>query len=701
MAKNKNKQNPVPRQKTIAIEPKKTFGFYLGNETLQKAEKPLLKKVFYSVFILMVLLTFTTGFNSSFHHDEMDMNAYGKANLEFYSSLGSDTSYLAPMLEDGTKIPNIIRNYGGLFDNLACSVNSMFGIGGDNEYNTRHMICQAMGLTTILIAGLLMLLLGGGYLGGTITILLLFCTPAFFGHTIFNTKDIPFALGYTLSIYAAILYIRLLPKFEVRPFVLLSIGIALATGVRIGGIILIGLIAFFMIAYLMLNKSVAKQVSKERMKHLMAFIAAIGGGLLIAILNWPFALSDPIANISEALKVVSRFPQKIPLMFEGEYMHSLRIPWYYAIKWMSISIPVMILLLFFASLVYAIINYRKPRMLLFGFVFVAACVPVFYAMYSKMALYSAWRHLLFVYPLMVVFASLFLTDLLSKLTGNLKAPVSIAVCLVVMAHPIYWSVRNHPFEYTYFNELSGGFEKNYYEYETDYWQVGIQEGLKWLYEHEQPQLQKDVVIGTNALPVTRHLMKYRFNDTSSKVVYTGMNSISIVKWKYLLLNAIFLNDNKLTNYPPHGTIHTINVDGKPVCAIVKRIDRKDYEAFEAMNKGQYKLADSLATLYLKEDPQAEQMYEVAAVSRSFLKDWENSFAMCKAGLERFPKSQKLLYYTGMYYGIHQDYRNAARYLELSIQEGLPPSKTIYKQLANIYHILHAPEKAAYYYQLSK
>lgn len=697
--KNKKKATPLKAEKTLVLKKiNSKFNFY--SEGTFKSEKSW-KTTFYISFILISILTFISGFNSSFHQDEMDMNAYGKNNLLYYSSFGADTSYLHSVLPDGTKVSNIIKNYGGLFENIACGINKIFDVAPENEFKIRHIICQVMGLLTIFIASLITKLLKGGYAGAQVTLLLLFCTPFFYGHTIFNTKDIPFAFGYSLTIYSIIRYLLALPKIDKTSLLFMAVGLAIAIGTRIGGVILIGIIGLFIIIYFFINKATYKAVSNQYKSHLMGLTIAIGMGIFIAILNWPFVLSDPFQHLVDAFNVVSKFPQRIPLMFEGRSTDSLHIPWYYSLKWMSLTIPTAILILFILSLIYSIINRKVIRIQYYFYILIAIIAPVFYSIWSKMALYSSWRHLLFIYPLLVVFASLILIDFLSQINKKYQIASTILVSIILLCHPIYWSIKNHPFEYIYFNEISGGFEQNYYQYETDYWQVGIQKAVDWLYANEKPQLQKDVIIGTNAVPVTDYLTRNKYHDTLTKINYCGINAINLFKWKYLIVNVVFLNGNRLNkSFPPYGTIHTINVDGKPVCAIVKREERLDYEAVVAMDKKDYKTADSLANLYLLKDPYAETIYEVSAISKASMNDWNNCFISCQKGLKIFPTNQKLLYYTGVYFGIHQVYDKAIYYLELSIQKGNPPTKLIYKQLSNLYHIIQDDERAMYYYKLS-
>ena len=66
-----------------------------------------------------------------------------------------------------------------------------------------------------------------------------------------------------------------------------------------------------------------------------------------------------------------------------------------------------------------------------------------------------------------------------------------------------------------------------------------------------------------------------------------------------MFNTLFLNPDFVnTGFPPGGTIHTEDIDGKAVTAVVKDTVRIDLQAIEAFQKADFKTADSLFAMYL-------------------------------------------------------------------------------------------------------
>ena len=60
-------------------------------------------------------------------------------------------------------------------------------------------------------------------------------------------------------------------------------------------------------------------------------------------------------------------------------------------------------------------------------------------------------------------------------------------------------------------------------------------------------------------------------------------------WDYCIVFSRFVDASQLTtgNWPPPETIHTIDVDGVPIAAVMKRKTKKDYEGFQLMKAKKY------------------------------------------------------------------------------------------------------------------
>jgi tetratricopeptide (TPR) repeat protein len=652
------------------------------------------KSIFYLTLLVFTAIMLSTGYGTGYHSDEMDMNAYGKANWKYLSSLGKDSTYKHIQLESGTAVPDVIKTYGGFFEVINMAVQKLAGPFFGGEYNTRHLICQLMGMVTLLFAGWISLLITRRYLYALLTIILLFLSPTFFGHILFNTKDIPFAMGYTIFLYGLLLFLKENKVFHWQTFAYIAIGITACIGTRAGGIILLpytGLI----LAVKVFDKNTNMKLLNQQVLFLCISIAV---GFAMAILPWPFVLESPVANFQYALKVATRFPQRIPFNFEGVFMDSLTIPSHYLPKWMSITIPVFIIMLFILSIITLLLRLKQRESRYYGFLLFAALAPVVYAIYSNSALYSAWRHLLFIYPPLVVFSVYILYSITRTNTKQYMPYILGAVCITAMIHPIYWSVKNHPYEYVYFNETSGGFAANYQDYETDYWQLAIKEATDWLYKHEPVNKNKGYKLASNAFDVCKSIVKTSYGDTHTQVLQSSYKAKSIVDWNYLILSNLFLDPYIIANdfYPPPNTIHTIEIDGKTICAIVKDTVREDFQSLQAMVKGDYHAADSLADAYLSKDPYCVKMLEISASAKASTLNWEACLQRCVTGFHYEPDNIVLHYYIGWYFAHKGEYEKALKNIEGAVELGYPKSKEVYQKLAELYALTGNKKLADYY-----
>ncbi len=71
---------------------------------------------------------------------------------------------------------------------------------------------------------------------------------------------------------------------------------------------------------------------------------------LAGILLWPYALQAPVRNVLASYRVMAHFPDTFRQIFEGKVEWSDFMPWYYLLKSMAITIPLIVLAGFFLFL---------------------------------------------------------------------------------------------------------------------------------------------------------------------------------------------------------------------------------------------------------------------------------------------------------------------------------------------------------------
>ncbi len=546
-----------------------------------------------------------------------------------------------------------IQYYGGLFDFITATFYHVFHIW--DHYTTMHFINAIVGAIGIIFAGKLAKLLTGNWNAGILAVVFLVLSPSWFGHNFANPKDIPFSMGYTAGIYYILLFIKSLPNPSFKHILGLILSIGWAMGVRIGGFLLIAYLVLFIGSYAVLTGQLKAILNLRLIKHVI-IVSVVA--YIIAIVCWPYAHLGIINKPLEALTIFSHFFINIGLLYEGKKIFSNQIPWYYIPKYVMYTAPIIVLVGFAIGCVSLPVVYRKNfKGLLFALFVLFACVfPVAYAIYQKSSLYDGWRHFLFIYPPLVILASVGLTSLMNYRHVAVKYAV-LALIVVGLISPVKFAVANHTFESLYYNEVPGGLKNMYGKYETDYYMLGIKPAAEWLLANEHLG-NKKVVISTNCVnPLLAYLYlghyktepyKYErpyeqlYERTSQFVqdpatdsfnkIYAGMYpgfmkdtfpvSCNYVKsfnryskdWDYAILFSRDEDPSKLTsgNWPPPETIYTVKVDGVPIAAVLKRKTKKDLAGFQLMKEKNIPAAKEAFLASLQEYPDNELVWEALA-----------------------------------------------------------------------------------------
>ncbi|HYQ57401.1 MAG TPA: hypothetical protein VEP89_08625, partial [Draconibacterium sp.] len=117
-----------------------------------------------------------------------------------------------------------------------------------NVWNVRHYTNAIIGFIGLLFAGLLGKRIGGGA-GGVLTLLFMFLTPRYFGNSMNNLSDIPFATGYIIATYYTVRFFDFWPKVKLRYLIGVIVGIAFTISNRAPGVLLYGYFLLFAGSY--------------------------------------------------------------------------------------------------------------------------------------------------------------------------------------------------------------------------------------------------------------------------------------------------------------------------------------------------------------------------------------------------------------------------------------------------------------------
>jgi hypothetical protein len=456
-----------------------------------------------------------------------------------------------------------LDNYSGLFGVVTTNLSNWM-LWWD-EIDIRHFMIAITGLLAICYSGKTARLLWGRG-AELLTILLLFCSPRFFGASMNNSKDIPFALGMIMSTYFLLCIVRSAPVLQRKHFVGLFFGLFIAIGVRIGAL-MFGVYALVAFGWLAIAHWRGHRAYVQKLALFLCLTAL--ASFLAAIIFLPRVWPNIPINTLKALHNFSNYYVAITMLYGGQDIPTSEPPWHYLPVWVGITIPVVVVLFFVVSpLLLLRAKAGRVQVLL---LYLVALFPWISIVVNHSPVYDAWRQFYFIYPPIAVLAG----GTAWALWGLLEREVSrFAFGLLLVAGllpPVLWSVRNHPLENVYFNELVGGLRGAYGHYETDFYGESVEIASRKLLKQEafRRPLKDSVYVVNNVPTQINHYLKA--HDPLISVRHIAYEHRDQFNWQYGVFATRSL-DNLLerSDWPPVNMIDSVVVDGIILSAIVKR-----------------------------------------------------------------------------------------------------------------------------------
>jgi hypothetical protein len=383
----------------------------------------------------------------------------------------------------------------------------------------------------------------------------LFFNLPFLGSIPANPKDVPFAIFYFISLAAIYLFEEKSPQFKVRWAILGSLfGITICS--RIVGFTLFPILIFFdTYGYWTQKKKRGPKGWKKWFKpKALDWLGALVVSQFFCIILWPYLGENYFSNIFNVIGLSTHFPPRFESLFMGSMTDSLTYPWYYLPLWICITAPLFILVFFIYSFFMSkAVQFNKLYVLLMGtFLFNMGLY-----LFLHPAIYDGLRHFLFLLPIMSTLAVIAFIEYFKLGFSSIDRKIVGLATSVGMGVTATHLISLHPYEYSYFNELAGGFKGAYGKYETDYWVASMKEAVEWLKSNELKdpnRIYKIFVLG--------HPPQYQiyFNPQMQYVPEAAGADYSIV-----MTRAGIKPDLK----DKAEIIHRVEREGAPLCFILK------------------------------------------------------------------------------------------------------------------------------------
>ncbi|MBS13998.1 MAG: hypothetical protein CME19_20680 [Gemmatimonadetes bacterium] len=398
--------------------------------------------------------------------DEMLHVDYGRSVVDWYLS-GFTVRHIFSYTN--------IWLYGGLYDTIVHLITLLVPY---DLYHTRHLVNAAVGFVGVLGAYELAKTIGKSPRAGLIAACMLLLVPRYYGHVLFNHKDIPFAVGYVWSLCLILKSMGTFPRVPLKTAVLTGVAIGATCGIRIAGAVL-GL--YYLLAVVFIVRPDWRSLDWRACCRTLAITGVVVWALMIVC--WPWVHANPLIRPFLALSMISDFPFNISALFEGQVYLSSDVPWYYAPKWLLIGLPEFLLVGVVLAGIEALRRKTADRYLIFGLF--GALFPVVYVVLTDAALYNGMRHLLLVVPPLCAVAAIATDRLIDR--GQQSSHVTLAIVVLSALLTLVDSIRLHPNQYVYFNRLlGGGLASAASRYDTDYFGNSHGAGIKWLDANTDP-----------------------------------------------------------------------------------------------------------------------------------------------------------------------------------------------------------------------
>jgi hypothetical protein len=429
-----------------------------------------------AVLVTVAAIALVTFRNYGLGWDDYTHAQYGELLLAFYGSGFSDRRALS--------FVNLYF-YGGWFDMAAALLAKALPF---TLFETRRLVGAAVGLIGLAATWRIGRRVAGP-IGGLVALALLAACPLYYGHMFMNPKDAPFAVAMALVLLALVRAFEEYPAPRLVTVLLFGASLGLTIGSRVIGVI--ALVYAAAGAFVLLAAEGRALGVRPAATRFARFVTRLLPGLVLAYvviaIAWPWGVIEPL-NLVRTLVYFSHFFEK-PWheLFAGVRVRVTEMPRSYVPVLFALKMPEAFLALALPGITLAFITAARrahplPRRAALAMLGLAAVLPIALAVATRPAMYNSIRHFVFVTPPLAAlggFAGAFAFDWLRR-HGSASAVAGTLALAAALALPLRGMVRLHPYEYTFYNDASGGVAAARGRYMLDYWGLSLKQASEAL-----------------------------------------------------------------------------------------------------------------------------------------------------------------------------------------------------------------------------
>ncbi len=192
--------------------------------------------------------------------------------------------------------------------------------------------------------------------------------------------------------------------------------------------------------------------------------------------SWPYLWPDPIGHFNESVRIMSEYPWRGQVLFNGAFYASTDIPRSYLPVLLGIQLTEPVWFLFAAGLgltLFSAVRRQTGSRSLLILTLVWFILPLAGFIVTRSPLYDNFRQVFFILPPIFMMAGV--------VFEKIKRPALQAILIGVLVLPgIIDGAQLHPYEYIYYNRFIGGVQGAYRRFELDYWGTSYRAAAEWL-----------------------------------------------------------------------------------------------------------------------------------------------------------------------------------------------------------------------------
>jgi len=391
------------------------------------------------------------------------------------------------------------RYYGTAFETLLVAMEGFLNLTENPRaiFFMRHLVTFLFFYLSVFFFYLLCKYRFGDWKIGLLGSLFLILSPRIFADSFYNSKDIPCLALFIISVYTLVRY---LDKKTLFRGALHALTCALLIDIRILGII----VPFFTLILIIADLLIIRMEKMERKRIIVSSLLYMFLLIFFTVVFWPILWKSPVYHFINAFKLMSHYGHFYPVLYLGNYIKPINLPWHYIPVWILITTPVFYTFCFligcFVSMKLLLRNpirfylSKKHDSIFLVWFF----LPLVFVIGMKSVLYDAWRQMFFVYPALLMLSLVGLTWLFEfiklKFQGLGRKIISvtfIVIMVISLINTARFMIRYHPYQNVYFNILAGkDMNEAKSKFDLDYWGLSYRKALEYILRNDRSKIVK-------------------------------------------------------------------------------------------------------------------------------------------------------------------------------------------------------------------